>query len=283
MKELKDKQEAVSGEDEHCSETDDESDILLTAKCSGDKIFSKKHNFKRKTHRTTANLSDDDDTTPLASVLPEDCLHIDDDAPLASVLPAKCLPSNDIGNKIQERNRTETLSDIQRKDVGCLEKTVTSLNGCSQERRSRKRPRVVLIDDEDIQESDVAADIGSENHAFAKADESLVPREEPDDMISPYMDSTAIHVVNDQPETSEMESVKSGNLNPEGVDMKFTSQSEMHSFLEDHKGAPTIEDNTNTLTIFGETNSISSQVSIPFRISNFTKFHALHVYHFFCD
>lgn len=300
LKELRDKQDTLSEEDEHCSETDVESEACLTpSKSDGDKGWSKQQQLKLNTRDIETDLSDNDD------------------APLASALPPKCLQiyeANKMRKKDQVQKGSQMMNGMQRKDFRCPEKDFESLD-CSQLTGSRKRPRVVHLDDDD----DKIQDNGSETHASAKAKQSAkgasqhVPEvlefgqpfcqdislqtvaslqksntvscspaveandkrdsvhrqlslgEEPCDMVSPCnKDFTAVHAMGDQLETSDLGSVKSGNRIPvHNVDAgvdKFTSQNELQTSLENQKEDAQVENRKGTLPIVDGADSNPKQV-----------------------
>ncbi|KAI5077372.1 hypothetical protein GOP47_0007196 [Adiantum capillus-veneris] len=257
LKELKDKEDGVAAEDEHCSETDSESgNPASAAGCENDGGNLQKQNATfnmRTTVPDSSDDSDDADASPASFATPNN-LHSDNKAPWASVQPPE-------GINTQGANGYTSKVQVPRMTDDRPEKEVRNVKGSNRERRLRKRPRVVLLDEEEIQDFGVAADIGSETHASAEeAKESPSARIYPENTSSPIR-STGVH---DHQDISELESVRSGSLsctlNEDDV-LKFACPRELQRLLEDQRDNFTTDVTTSeTFTVVNKTESAREEM-----------------------
>ena len=132
LKELKEKQEAFLEDDEHCPETDNESESISIPKKGASTMCTEVKKSK-------------------SSACVETDLSGDDNAPLTSFLPRKGLENKGSSKKdIKPMLRENT--HIQSVEYLSLGKEARNL----EVRRSRKRPRIVILD-EDNEESFASA------------------------------------------------------------------------------------------------------------------------------
>ncbi|KAH7429280.1 hypothetical protein KP509_09G039700 [Ceratopteris richardii] len=179
LKELKDKEDAA-GEEEYCSETDSESKNPSAAQHQIDKHNQKTQNSIFNECAVVADSSEEDDVgvSPV-SVTPEKVIrssgHSASHVSVRTPLRVFNCEETKYSGKVQVLKRKST-----------PEKEERNLNLSNQENRSVKRPRVMVLDEEELQDFVSAADIGSETHASLDA--------------------------NKKQEISELESGKSGSL-----------------------------------------------------------------------
>ena len=153
MNELKEKQEAFLEDDEHCPETDNESESLSVPKKGARTICTEVKKSKISAYMETD--MDDDDNAPLTSFLPRKGLQ------------NKGASKKDLKPMLQENTSILSVEYVH------LGKEARNL----EVRRSRKRPRIVILD-EDNEESFASADNGSEIHVLTNVNERLLDQNE---------------------------------------------------------------------------------------------------------
>ncbi|MCO5592485.1 hypothetical protein L7F22_046488 [Adiantum nelumboides] len=271
LKELKDKEDGVAAEDEHCSETDSESGNPSSARFDHNRDNLQKHKSTINRCTIVADSSDENDDVAAspASFTPADNLRNDDNAFWASFRRSTegmdTCGANEYTNKVQVAKETELMNHKP-------EKITRNMTGSSQERKLCKRSRVVLLDEEEIEDFAVAADIGSKTLVPAEANKNLTVRVYPDNTISPPVILIDVHDLNDHQEVSEQESVRSGSLScvPHQADvLKIASPCDLQSLLEDQRDNSTSDTSImDTCTAVNKTESVWEEGDLLHQFQN---------------